>query len=212
MVVKQSAGGRGVVVAPLPVALTILVTALFGAVGGRLLADADGASGISLGIAAWWVGLNVLVVGLISASAWRRGRPVVGGERVAPGATARAHRLSGRFHGVVLDPAEGGVARELHGFVSGRAVDAERLADRLNQLLQAAPQPLPGPEEQHPGAAGLVAPAEGDTVLLRRGLPLVAEAAAPEGVDDTSAAPPRHGRPDAGAVDPMPVAPRRARP
>ena len=144
--VGDGSAGRRLVIAPLVAALSVLAAVVLGVLGGWLLAIAGGATLVSVGIAAWWVGLNVLIVGLLSGSAWRRTHPVVGGERVAAGVLARAHPLTGRFHGVALAAPEGSRPRELHGFVSLRAADAELLADRLNELLRPAPGAAVAPE------------------------------------------------------------------
>lgn len=208
MIPEESSRPRRLVIAAPVVVLSVVVAALLGVLGGRLVAGADGPTVVSIGIAAWWVGLNVLVVGVLSGSAWRRRRPVIGAERVVPGTLARPHALAGRLHGVALQPPGGIRPRELHGFVSLRAADAERLASRLNELLR----DVPG---QGPGAEGPARDAE--TLRLRRALPLVSpdpqsDAPDPEPVDDgVLAGPPRHGGDEAAESDRATVSPRRAR-
>jgi len=234
MIPEESSRPRRLVIAAPVVVLSVVVAALLGVLGGRLVAGADGPTVVSIGIAVWWVGLNVLVVGVLSGSAWRRRRPVAGAERVVPGTVARPHPLAGRLHGVALQPPGGIRPRELHGFVSLRAADAERLASRLNELLREVPGQGPGAEgpvtwaegpvtvaappdaDERVAAATSSAPArDAETLRLRRALPLVSpdpESDAPEPVDDgVLAGTPRHGGDEAAESDRAAVTPRRAR-
>ncbi|HEX2858336.1 MAG TPA: hypothetical protein VHO26_12820 [Propionibacteriaceae bacterium] len=208
---------RRLVVAPPVAALSALVAVVLAVVGGWLLATAGGPAVVSIGVALWWLALNVLVVGLVSASAWHRSRPVVGGEKVPSTVVARAHPLRGRLHAVSLESPDGTAARVLHGFVSLRAADAERLAARLTELLGAVPAPDPGlvPVLVEVGPLPGAEPADADTVSLRRALPLVAADPVPDdpAPEDTGtpATTPRHRGDDDPVGDPGPVLPRRAR-
>ncbi len=128
---------RRLVVAPLGASVSVVVTLVLAGIGGWLIATSGGPLRMSFGIAVLWVGLNVLIVGLVSSTAWRRRSVVVGGERVAQSASAAPREGSRHRHGVVLTTPGGQPARTLHGFVTLREQAAVRLAGRLNGLLGA---------------------------------------------------------------------------
>ena len=219
---------RRVVVAPPAAILSVVVTLVLAGVGARLIVTASSPVGMSIGIAVLWVAVNVLIVGLVSSSAWRRRRIVVGGEKVDPGTVAESTRWSGRRHGVVLRTPGTSVVRTLHGFTTQSGPGAERLAERLNTLIRVAvvaaeePDPdswmgiatVPMPQdrsdaepEDGPGAEDAI----GDdtaTVLLRRGLPLMAGGGFYDEAADDATDGPARGAP---AADDTVVLPRRGR-
>ncbi|HET9127883.1 MAG TPA: hypothetical protein VFN73_07370 [Propionibacteriaceae bacterium] len=217
MVANGPGRRRRLVVAPPVATLSAVLAVVLAVVGGWLLATAGGPAVVSIGVALWWLALNVLVVGLVSASAWHRRRPVVGGEKVPSTVVARAHPLRGRLHAVSLESPDGTAARVLHGFVSLRAADAERLATRLTELVGAvsASDPGPVPVLAEVGAVPGAEPTDADTVSLRRALPLVGADpgthAPPPEDPGTPLGSPRHGGGDDPVSDPGPVLPRRAR-
>ncbi len=213
---------RRVVVSPTAAILSVVVTLALAGVGARLIVTASSPVGMSIGIAVLWVGVNVLIVGLVSSSAWRRRRSVVGGEKVDPGTVAEPTPGSGRRHGVVLRMPGTDRVRTLHGFTTLSAPGAERLAERLNNLIGAAgasaeePDPdswmgiatEPMPEGEPAPEAGTGIGDDTETVLLRRGLPLIAGGAPDEEAPGDAPDDPVAG---ARALDDTVVLPRRGR-
>ena len=152
------------VIAPLGVIVSVAATLVLAGLGGWLLATAAGPVRMSIGIAVLWVGLNVLIVGLVSSTAWRRRTIVVGGERVDPAAVAEHRTGPGRGHGVVLRTPEGGV-RTLHGFTALTAPAAQGLARALNRLLGGAVADTPGADDE-PATSAFPGQAPADEPVL----------------------------------------------
>lgn len=156
--------------------LISIVVAILAAAGGLLLLFRTWTTlTFIVAVALGWVAVNVLVVGLWSSRASRRGdRAVVGGEVVPIGSTASVER-AGAMHRLRLS-----TGRRLHGFLAFSDAEAARLTSRVTQLLAV----------ENPSTEPLV------TAPRRRAMAEADEAGPAADADETSATTfvPRRGR------------------
>ncbi len=120
------------VVAPTMVVATVVATLLLGAAGTWvLLRPTLNLVWFIVAVILFWGAVNVLVVGLVSATAWHGHRTLVAGEIVRDASLVSIDLVRG-WHRLVL---HGPGTRVLHGFVSLRAAGAAKLAERLAALV-----------------------------------------------------------------------------